>query len=48
MQEFPSLHLLRNGILDLLSSVDIATEENIQLLDYIIKLFDDNGLSSDY
>ena len=48
MQEFASSHSLRNGIFDLLSSANIATEQNIELLDYIIDLFNKNGLSSDY
>ena len=39
MQEFADSQSLRNGIFDLLVSVDIATEQNIQLLDYIIDLF---------
>ena len=48
MQEFADSQSLRNGIFDLLVSVDIATEQNIQLLDYTIDLFNKNGLSSDY
>ena len=48
MQEFANSHSLRNGIFDLLSSVNIATEQNIELLDYTIDLFNKNGLSSDY
>ena len=48
MQEFVDSQALRNGIFDLLVSVDIATEQNIQLLDYTVDLFNKNGLSSDY
>ena len=48
MQEFANLHSLRNGIFDLLSSVNIATKQNTELLDYTIGLFNKNGLSSDY
>ena len=48
MQEFVDSQSLRNGIFDLLVSVDIATEQNIQLLDYTVDLFNKNGLSSDY
>jgi len=48
MQEFTSAQSLRDAILDLLLSVDIATEVNTNLLDYIIELFNKNGLSSDY
>ena len=48
MQEFANPHSLRNGIFDLLSSVNIATEQNIELLDYTVDLFNKNGLSSDY
>ena len=48
MQEFATSHSLRNGIFDLLSSANIATEQNIELLDYTIDLFNKNGLSSDY
>ena len=48
MQEFVNSDLLRNGIFDLLSSVNLATEQNTELLDYTIDLFNENGLSSDY
>ena len=48
MQEFASSHSLRNGVFDLLSSINLATKENVQLLDYTIELFNKNGLSSDY
>ena len=48
MQEFATPHSLRNGIFDLLSSVNLASEENVKLLDYTIELFNKNGLSSDY
>ena len=48
MQEFVNIQSIRNAILDLLSSVNMATEENTKLLDYIIELFNKNGLSSDY
>jgi len=48
MHEFTSVQSLRDAILDLLLSVDIATEVNTNLLDYIIELFNKNGLSSDY
>ena len=48
MQEFANSHSLRTGIFDLLSSVDLATDENTKLLDYVIELFNQNGLSSDY
>ena len=48
MQEFTTSHSLRNGIFDLLSSVNMATEQNTELLDYTIDLFNKNGLSSDY
>ena len=48
MQEFINSDLLRNGIFDLLSSVNLATEQNTELLNYTIDLFNENGLSSDY
>ena len=48
MQEFANPHSLRNGIFDLLSSVKLATDENVKLLDYTTELFNKNGLSSDY
>ena len=48
MQEFINPDLLRNGIFDLLSSVNLATEQNAGLIDYTIDLFNKNGLSSDY
>ena len=48
MQEFVNPDLLRNGIFDLLSSVNLATEQNTELLNYTIDLFNENGLSSDY
>ena len=48
MQEFANIQSIRNAIFDLLSSVNMATEENTKLLDYIIELFNENGLSSDY
>jgi hypothetical protein len=48
MQEFANPPSLRNGIFDLLSSVDLATDANVKLLDYTIQLFKDNGLFSDY
>ena len=48
MQEFANVQSIRNAIFDLLSSVNMATDENIKLLDYIIELFNKNGLSSDY
>ena len=48
MQEFINPDLLRNGIFDLLSSVNLATEQNTELIDHIIDLFNKNGLSSDY
>ena len=48
MQEFANVQSIRNAILDLLSAVNMATEENTKLLDYIIELFNKNGLSSDY
>ena len=48
MQEFTNSHSLRDGIFELLSSVNIATEQNTELLDYTINLFNKNGLSSDY
>ena len=48
MQEFANPPSLRNGIFDLLSSVKMATDANVKLLDYTIQLFQDNGLFSDY
>ena len=48
MQEFANSPSLRNGIFDLLSSVKLATDANVKLLDYTIELFKDNGLFSDY
>ena len=48
MQEFANFPSLRNGIFDLLSSVKLATDANVKLLDYTIQLFKDNGLFSDY
>jgi hypothetical protein len=48
MQEFANSPSLRNGIFDLLSSVKLATDANVKLLDYTINLFKDNGLFSDY
>ena len=48
MQEFANPHSLRNGIFDLLSSIKLATVENVKLLDYTTELFNKNGLSSDY
>ena len=48
MQEFANPPSLRNAIFDLLSSVELATEENVKLLDYTIQLFKSNGLFSDY
>ena len=48
MQEFANSPSLRNGIFDLLSSVNLATDANVKLLDYTIQLFKDNGLFSDY
>ena len=48
MQEFANPPSLRNGIFDLLSSVELATAANVKLLDYTIQLFKDNGLFSDY
>ena len=48
MQEFASSPSLRNGIFDLLSSAKIASDANVKLLNFIIELFKDNGLFSDY
>ena len=48
MQEFANVQSIRNAIFDLLTSVNMATKENTKLLDYIIELFNKNGLSSDY
>jgi len=48
MQEFANHPSLRNGIFDLLSSVKLATDANVKLLDYTIQLFKNNGLFSDY
>ncbi|MEC7373353.1 MAG: hypothetical protein VX504_01710 [Thermoproteota archaeon] len=48
MQEFANPPSLRNAIFDLLSSVKLATDENVKLLDYTIQLFKNNGLFSDY
>ena len=48
MQEFANSPSLRNGIFDLLSSVKLATDANVKLLDYTIQLFKNNGLFSDY
>ena len=48
MQEFVNSPSLRNGIFDLLSSVKLATDANVKLLDYTIQLFKDHGLFSDY
>ena len=48
MQEFANSHSLRSGIFDLLSSVKLATDQNVTLLDYTIELFKSNGLFSDY
>lgn len=48
MQEFANPHSLRDAIFDLLSSVELATEENVNLLDYTTELFRKNGLDSDY
>ena len=48
MQEFANSPSLRNGIFDLLSSVKLATDANVKLLDYTIELFKNNGLFSDY
>ena len=48
MQEFANPHSLRNGIFDLLSSINLATDDNVKLLDYTTELFNKNGLSSDY
>ena len=48
MQEFANPPSLRNGIFDLLSSVKLATDANVKLLDYTIQLFKNNGLFSDY
>ncbi len=48
MQEFANPHSLRNGIFDLLSSSELANDDNVKLLDYTIDLFNKNGLSSDY
>ena len=44
MQEFVNPDLLRNGIFDLLSSVNLATEQNTELLNYTIDLFNEIGL----
>ena len=48
MQEFANPPSLRNAIFDLLSSIKLATDENVKLLDYTIQLFQNNGLFSDY
>jgi len=48
MQQFVNPHSLRNEILNLLSSVELATDENVKLLEYTINLFKKNGLGSDY
>ena len=48
MQEFANPPSLRNGIFDLLSSLNLATDANVKLLDYTIQLFKNNGLFSDY
>ena len=48
MQEFATPPSLRNGIFDLLSSVKMASDANVKLLDFTIELFNDNGLFSDY
>jgi len=48
MQEFANPHSLRNGIFDLLSSIELANDDNVELLDYTTELFNKNGLSSDY
>ena len=48
MQEFANSPSLRNGIFDLLSSLNLATDANVKLLDYTIQLFKNNGLFSDY
>ena len=48
MQEFANSPSLRNGIFDLLSSVKMANDANVKLLDYTVELFKNNGLFSDY
>ena len=48
MQEFATSPSLRNGIFDLLSSTNMASDVNVKLLDFTIELFKDNGLFSDY
>ena len=45
MQEFANSPSLRNGIFDLLSSVKLATDVNVKLLDYTIQLFKDMDYS---
>ena len=45
MQEFANPPSLRNAIFDLLSSVELATDENVKLLDYTIQLFKSNAPS---
>ena len=47
MQEFANIQSTRNAIFDLLSSVNMATEEIIKLLDYIMLYWlPKNGASS--
>jgi len=48
MQQVSSPHYLKNGIIDLLVTNGLDDPCFTQMLDYTIKLFETNGLGSDY
>jgi len=48
MQEFANIPTLKNAILDLMNSLGIGNKELIDILDYIIDLFEQNNLGTDY
>ena len=48
MQEFANIPTLKNAILDLMNSLGIANKQLTDILDYVIDLFEENNLGSDY
>jgi len=48
MQEFANTPTLKNAIIDLMNDVNVADNNLLNILDYIIDLFEKNNLGSDY
>ena len=48
MQEFANIPTLKNAIIDLMNDANIAEKNLIDVLNYVINLFEKNNLGSDY